>query len=142
MRRAHLLYLGIATILLGAACAQPAPAPTSSGSEQALEMRNFAFAPASLTVKVGTVLVWTNRDSVSHTVTLSSVPTGVASLDSGSLGPGQTFRLTASQVGRYAYHCSIHPSMTGEIVVVAEQGTPPATGTTPRPQPAGPVSPY
>ena len=72
---------------------------------------NFSFSPNSLTVKVGTKVAWTNHDSVTHTVTA----------DQGAFNspgpPGSSFSFTFTKAGTYAYHCSIHPSMTATIVV-------------------------
>jgi plastocyanin len=72
---------------------------------------NFAFNPKSVTVKAGQTVAFTNNDSVTHTSTSSA-------WDSGDIQPGSSYTLTApSQPGSYTYHCSIHPSMTGTLVV-------------------------
>ncbi len=90
--------------------ATPTTAPTSSGN--AVSIASFAFGPASLTVKVGTTVTWTNNDSVTHTVTANA-----GAFDSGPLAPGHSFQFTFHKAGTYAYHCSIHPSMTATIIV-------------------------
>lgn len=97
--------------------AQPsaAPAPAPSGSGAAVTIQNFAFSPATLTVKPGTTVTWTNQDSASHTVV--SADGAPAAFQSGTLATGSTYQFTFATAGTYPYHCSIHPSMTGTIVV-------------------------
>lgn len=70
------------------------------------------FAPKTLSVKVGTVVTWTNGDAMPHTVT--STGNGPAS---GTLSKGQSYSYTFAKVGTFAYHCSIHPSMTAKVIV-------------------------
>ncbi|MGI0045928.1 MAG: cupredoxin domain-containing protein [Nitrosotalea sp.] len=76
------------------------------------------FDPASLSVKVGTTVVWTNQDSASHTVT-SGDPSGGPSgtFDSGLIKPGNTFKYTFASAGTTPYYCTVHPWMTGKILV-------------------------
>jgi plastocyanin len=88
----------------------PTTASTSNGNS--VTLASFAFSPASLTVKMGTKVTWTNKDSVTHTVTADQ-----GAFDSGQLAPGQSFSFTFSKAGTYSYHCNIHPSMTATIVV-------------------------
>ena len=90
--------------------ASPMASPAASSS--AVQIKNFAFAPASLTVSVGATVTWTNNDSVTHTVTAND-----KSFDSGNLDPGKTFSFTFKKAGTYAYHCAIHTNMTATIVV-------------------------
>jgi amicyanin len=79
---------------------------------------NFAFSPAKITVKVGTTVTWTNKDSVTHTVT--SDDGSAAAFDSGNLESGKTYQFTFQKAGTYTYHCNIHPDMQGTIVVTEE----------------------
>jgi plastocyanin len=93
----------------------PTQASSSSGNSSAspeVAIKGFAFSPATLTIKVGTTVKWTNQDSVAHTVTSD---TGL--FDSGDLAAGDTFIFTFTQAGTFAYHCTMHPSMTATIVV-------------------------
>jgi plastocyanin len=96
----------------------PAPAPTTAAAapaaQSAVTIENFAFAPASLTIKVGTTVVWTNKDGATHTVTSTSGP---EQFDSGRLADGKTFSQIFTKAGTYTYHCQIHSSMTGTIKV-------------------------
>jgi plastocyanin len=99
----------------------PTTAPASptavSGNSAAVTIQNFSFSPQVITVKVGTTITWTDKDTTAHTVTSLSGPT---SFDSGHLTPsGGTFHFTFSQAGTYNYHCMIHPSMTATVIVVS-----------------------
>ncbi|MFA6096519.1 MAG: cupredoxin family copper-binding protein [Candidatus Paceibacterota bacterium] len=76
----------------------------------AVSMQNYSFAPATLTVKAGTAVVWTNNDSVPHTIKS-------AGFNSGTMSKGQTFEFKFENAGSYDYLCGLHPSMTGKIIV-------------------------
>jgi LysM repeat protein len=104
----------------GATPTPPATMP-SGGATVAVSMQNIAFNPASLTVHVGTTVVWTNNESdgIQHTVTSGApgAPSGV--FDSGTLNPGQSFRFTFNSTGTFAYYCRIHGAhMTGSVTVI------------------------
>lgn len=86
--------------------------PATGGGEEQVEMADLAFSPDNLTVAAGTTVTWTNNDSVDHTV-----DTEDGTLDSGNLGNGDEFSFTFSEAGTFDYFCSIHPTMTGTIVV-------------------------
>lgn len=86
--------------------------PTQASSNSAIQIMDFAFSPSSLNVKAGTTVVWTNNDSMAHTVTADD-----KSFSSGNLSKGQTYSYTFTTAGTYAYHCALHPGMTGTIVV-------------------------
>jgi plastocyanin len=73
----------------------------------------FAFSPTKKRVKVGTTVVWSNSTSAPHTVTSD---TAKWSFDK-SLSTGKTVKFTFHKAGTYKFHCSIHPSMVGTIVV-------------------------
>ncbi len=91
-------------------------------ADVAATINNFAFSPNPLTVPVGTRVVWTNMQTgVPHTVTSD---TGL--WDSGTVASGGTFAFTFTTAGTFAYHCNIHPTMHGTVVVTAA-----AAGTTP-----------
>ncbi len=88
------------------------PPPVVKPAMANVTIQNFAFSPSALTVKKGTVVIFTNADSVAHTVTASE-------FDSGQLQTGQSFKLDTSNLapGTYNYSCTIHPSMTGSLIV-------------------------
>lgn len=77
------------------------------------------FSPGNFTMKAGSTVTWVNRDTVTHTVTSTSVPSGANQFDSGSLPYGNTYSVILTVPGTYHYYCSIHPSMTGIIVVTS-----------------------
>ena len=79
----------------------------------AVSIKDFAFAPAAVTVKVGTVVTWTNADTEAHTVRT----TATATLKSGVLDTNGTYTYTFTSPGTYAYHCSIHSEMHAAITV-------------------------
>lgn len=82
----------------------------SQNSTESIIIKNFAFSPSSITINVGTTVVWTNEDSMPHRIKSDSFFSSV-------LGKGATFQQTFSAPGTYKYICSIHPSMNGEIIV-------------------------
>jgi len=95
--------------------AMPDTSPTSSmesGVTQNINISNFAFDPPSITIAPGTTVTWTNQDSVAHTVTGDNV-----GLASGHLAKGQSYSFTFNQAGTFTYHCSIHPTMKGTVIV-------------------------
>jgi plastocyanin len=73
---------------------------------------NFSFAPQTLTVDVGTTVTWTNHDDIPHTVVSTE---GV--FKSKVRDTDEKFSYTFDKTGTYSYFCSIHPKMTGQIVV-------------------------
>jgi plastocyanin len=88
-----------------------AAAPAAAGKAE-VKIDNFSFSPAALTVKAGTQITWTNGDDIPHTV----VGDG-HTFKSKVLGTGEKFTFTAGKPGTYSYSCSIHPNMTGKVVV-------------------------
>jgi amicyanin len=89
-------------------------AGAASGKVMQVTIADFKFAPESLTIPVGTKVIWTNNDSVSHTVTGDD--TG-SPLKSDLIPQGKTFEYTFSKAGTYAYHCTPHPFMKATIIV-------------------------
>ncbi len=77
-----------------------------------VKIDNFSFTPATLTVKAGTQIIWTNGDDIPHTVVSED-----QSFKSKVLDTDEKFTFTASKPGTYSYFCSIHPKMTGKVVV-------------------------
>jgi len=130
MRRTLIIGLAISASLALAACgssASPAAAPPSAAASPAasaaasqaaaagataITIQNFAFAPASLTVKAGTTVTWTNNDSPTHSVKWADGAAGSSPLTTGS-----SYTRTFATPGTYAYVCGIHASMHGTIVV-------------------------
>lgn len=78
-----------------------------------IKMKNLVFDPSTVTVKKGTIVVWTNEDSSSHTVISDSGN----ELNSPIIQIGKNYSHTFNTVGTFNYHCSIHSSITGTVVV-------------------------
>ena len=76
-------------------------------------IQNFKFDSSSLTVKKGTTVVWDNNDSMAHTVTSDEG----SELASPSIAPGGNYDHVFNSIGTFTYHCTIHPSMKGTIIV-------------------------
>ena len=89
-------------------------ANTNAGSKSnKIEIKDFAFDPQKITVKSGEKITWINRDGEPHTV----VSVGKKFQRSPGLDTDQEFSITAGAPGTYEYFCSVHPKMTGTIVV-------------------------
>jgi plastocyanin len=97
-----LLALGSATFR---ANAQQAPATE-------VKIDNFSFGPAAIAVAAGTTVTWTNHDDIPHTVVADD-----KSFKSKVLDTDEKFSYTFTKPGTYSYFCSIHPKMTGKVVV-------------------------
>jgi plastocyanin len=114
-----------------------AVAATSAGT---IQIKNYAFAPASATVPTGVKVTWVNEDSVPHTVTSKSGP---ASFDSGQIAPGASYSAIFETPGTYSYYCIDHPQMTATITVTSGGGgsPSPSPSATSSPRPSGSPSP-
>ena len=96
-----------------ASTGQPTGQATGQPAGKAeVKIDNFSFGPETLTVSVGTTVIWTNRDDIPHTVVSTQ---GV--FKSKVRDTDETFSYTFSKAGTYPYYCSVHPKMTGKIVV-------------------------
>ena len=78
----------------------------------AVQIDDFAFSPPSLTVKAGTTVTWRNKDDIPHTVASST-----RMFKSKALDTDDSYSFTFNEPGSYGYFCSLHPHMTGKIVV-------------------------
>ena len=94
-----------------------APAASAGGKTAALQIKNFAFSPDTLTIDKGTVVTVTNGDGATHTVTSGTNGTKDGKFDQRFEG-GTTGTITFDTVGTFTYFCNVHGvSMTGTIVV-------------------------
>ena len=93
-----------------AAMTKAATAPASA----AVHIGNFTFRDPVVTVKPGTTVTWTNDDDIPHTVVSKD---GV--FKSKVLDTGNQFSFTFAKAGQFGYFCSLHPHMTGTVVVKA-----------------------
>jgi len=89
-----------------------APAGAASVPARSVVIENMQFAPATLQVRRGERVVWTNRDLVPHTVTARD-----GSFDSHAIAPGASWSLVASKAGAVDYACLYHPTMVAHLVV-------------------------
>ncbi len=87
--------------------------PTTAPQSVSVSIKNFVFSPATLSVKAGAKVTWTNNDSVAHTVTSDSGNL----LNSGTIAPGQSWSFTFTSAGTASYHCAFHPNMKASISV-------------------------
>lgn len=94
-------------------------------ADHAVDIVGFSFSPRSITVAVGDTVTWANSDAQNHTATADD-----GSFDTGTVSSGSPKSVTFSTAGTFAYHCKIHPSMTG-TVVVEDAATAPPTDTAP-----------
>ena len=117
-RRALPLAAAVVLALGGAAVAGDAQPPQVAAAEAAsnITISNFSFAPNVLTVAPGTKVTWNNKDEEPHTVLSGD---GGLTFKSGALDTDDKFSFTFDKPGTYKYFCSIHPHMTGKIVVKA-----------------------
>ena len=88
-------------------------ADTTGNQQNKIEIKDFAFNPQTLRVKSGEKITWINRDEEPHTV----VSVEKQFKKSTALDTDQEFTITAGAPGTYTYFCSVHPKMTGTIVV-------------------------
>ena len=84
--------------------------PSAANAE--VKIDNFSFGPETLTVPAGTTVTWTNRDDIPHTVVSTD---GV--FKSKVRDTDEKFSYTFTKAGTYPYFCSVHPKMTGKVVV-------------------------
>ena len=86
---------------------------SSGAGQNKIEIKDFAFNPQTITVKSGEKVTWINRDEEPHTI----VSVEKQFKKSSALDTDQEFTITAGAPGTYTYYCSVHPKMTGTIVV-------------------------
>lgn len=108
-------FLGLALLLvMGFAGAPAARAAGQDKAAAAVEVKidNFSFAPQTVTVTAGTTVTWVNRDDIPHTVVSTDKVFKSKALDT-----GDKFSFAFTKAGTYPYFCSLHPKMTGQVVV-------------------------
>lgn len=97
----------------GAPAAGDPCAPSTAAGTVTATIQDFSFSPATVTATVGDVVVWTNEGNAPHTATLDDH----AACDTGTLAGGASGGIVFEAAGTYAFHCTIHSSMTGTIEV-------------------------
>jgi plastocyanin len=102
--------LAASALLLGMVADMSKAAPAPAG----VQIDNFTFKSPLLTVKPGTTVTWTNGDDIPHTVVAKD-----GGFKSKVLDTGDRFSFTFAKAGQFGYFCSLHPHMTGTIIVKA-----------------------
>ncbi|MBV8230335.1 MAG: cupredoxin family copper-binding protein [Planctomycetaceae bacterium] len=87
--------------------------PASAEPKQ-ISIDNFRYVPDTLTVPAGTKVTWTNHDDMPHTVTSTGTP---KALDSEALDTDEQFSHVFVEPGTYTYRCTVHPKMSGRVLV-------------------------
>ena len=98
--------------LVMAMCAGIVGAAQTNPAATEVKIDNFSFTPAELKVAVGTTVTWTNGDDIPHTVVSTDKVFKSKVLDT-----GDKFSFTFTTAGTFPYFCSIHPKMTGKVIV-------------------------
>ena len=113
-----MLRIAFAAFVAGAAVACVIAPSVAQNNAIPVTIDNFVFSPEKIMVKAGTTVTWTNRDDIPHTV---------ASKDrlfkSKAMDTDESYSFTFTTPGEYSYFCSLHPHMTGTIVVEAATGS-------------------
>ena len=101
--------------------APPPPPQANCANPCAVKIQNFAFSPATITIKAGTTVTWTNLDTTVHTVT-----SGDGSFESksmyppnGDIPPQTSYSFTFSSPGSHSYICAVHTYMHGSVTVIS-----------------------
>ncbi|WP_409465679.1 cupredoxin family copper-binding protein [Amycolatopsis sp. GA6-003] len=118
-------------------CTLAAPVtPPAAAASQTVMMQDYAYAPASLTVRVGDTVTWIQHDTAPHDVVTTSAP---VAFRSPQLSQGQSWNYTFRTPGTYSYYCSVHPDMRAQVIVQPAPAAPPPPPVT-RSSAAAPVS--
>jgi amicyanin len=107
----NIVVAGVAAFLLLAAT------PVWAADATAVKIGNFTFGPPEVKIKAGTIITWTNEDDIPHTIVSPN------NFRSKVLDSDGTYSFTFTTPGTYKYFCSLHPHMTGAIVVEVETGS-------------------
>jgi len=102
----------IAMLLLFAGSSSVKANDQPSAANVVVKIDNFVFGPQAITVPVGTTVTWTNSDDIPHTAVSTD---GV--FKSKVMDTDEKFSYTFTKAGTYSYYCSVHPKMTGQVVV-------------------------
>ena len=92
----------------------PVTGPTGTATDK-VEVKDFAFKPGTIKVKAGTTVTWTFDDTSEHTVASKTGETEIP--QSAHLAGGKTYTHVFATAGSFGYHCTLHNSMTGTVVV-------------------------
>jgi plastocyanin len=118
MTKNNVWIAGVATPVMIAMLLLFAGSPTVTANDQTsaasaeVKIDNFVFGPDTITVPVGATVTWTNKDDIPHTTVSTD---GV--FKSKVMDTDEKFSYTFTKAGTYSYYCSVHPKMTGKVVV-------------------------
>jgi plastocyanin len=104
--------------LLGLLAGVAVMAAPAAAEDTAVKIENFTFAPQRVTVRAGTTITWANDDDIPHTIASTTM-----AFKSKVLDTDDKFSFTFTTAGVYEYFCSLHPHMTGTIVVEGASGS-------------------
>lgn len=112
------VFLGVIALSIVFGCNNGMNSPYGGGSTttpaksstNTVTIVNFVFSPSTLTVTKGTVVTWQNNDGVAHTATSDN-----GKWDTGSIPSGGSKSISFDSAGTFAYHCTVHPMMTGTV---------------------------
>lgn len=122
MKKMIIVALVILIIIISSCTYQSTKQPTITqtsqnnenlGIKQDISITGFAFNPKSITIPKGATVIWTNLDSAEHTI----ISDNGNEINSNPILKSETFAHTFNTKGTYDYHCGIHPSMKGKIIV-------------------------
>ncbi len=113
----RLAAVAIAQGLLLAAAPSAIAAETAGTEPVVIHIDNFTFSPAAVTITPGTAVTWVNGDDIPHTVVAET-----KAFRSKTLDTEDRYSFTFETPGDYAYFCSLHPHMTGKVVVKGTGG--------------------
>ncbi len=113
------LILATVAVLVTSSGGQDAAAKpdVAAAAVDRVEIKDFKYAPVSISVAVGTTITWTNRDSAPHTATSGASPTPDGLFDTDVINKGQSKTIKASKRGTFEYYCSLHPFMHATVTV-------------------------
>ena len=106
MKKLTFVLISLVISLMVTSCEKNEPETTD------ISIKDFKFSPATLTIKAGTTVKWTNNDSAAHTATDNN-----QAFDSGTIGSGKSYEFKFDHTGTYSYICNFHQSMKGTIIV-------------------------
>ena len=106
------VLVALATALVARSTAIAANAQQQAAAAADVKIDNFSYGPGTVTVAAGSTVTWTNRDDIPHNVVSTE-----GAFKSKVMDTDERFSYTFAKPGTYAYFCSIHPKMTGKIVV-------------------------
>lgn len=115
MKKNKFLFTGFLVIVLATILSGCSASAITNVDKNTVNIQGSQFSPVEITIKQGESVTWVNKDSVGHTIV------GIT-FQSDLLGTGQSFKQIFNVAGTFEYHCSVHPSMIGKVIVVSNGG--------------------